>query len=236
MVPLFKSTLLLEAAALSKLLENRHLQDTVSERNRRVEPPSDRLNILYFTNNKFPFSRVTRFGIHDGGEESSPLPAQTNHWARLSPPKKPRRHFLGICGRKEVISFKSSGSYSLMRKFLHFTSAGIVSRENVSCGQNSIPTITFPIIIRWQMDTPLCFLGSARCYLGSTRTLDNLNCAVRGQKISSSNKLRWGLREMFICTRNTQLSNRHCILCYLTFDLYLRESLRSFILYYLLNL
>lgn len=30
--------------------------------------------------------------------------------------------------------------------------------ENVSCGQNSIPAITFPIIIRWQMDTPLCFL------------------------------------------------------------------------------
>jgi len=56
MVPLSKSStfLVLEAAALSKLLEPTP-QDTVSERNRRAEPPSDRLNILYFANNKFPF-------------------------------------------------------------------------------------------------------------------------------------------------------------------------------------
>lgn len=66
MVPLSKSTLVLEAAALSKLLEPAP-QDTVSVRNRRAEPPTDRLNILYFTNNKFPFSRATHFGIHDGG-------------------------------------------------------------------------------------------------------------------------------------------------------------------------
>lgn len=132
-----------------------------------------------------------------------------------------------------------------MRKFLHFTSAGIVSRENVSCGQNSIPTITFPIIIRWQMDTPLCFLGPALLgggKGGNARTLDNLNCTVRGQKISSGNKPRRGcVRCLF--ARDAIVEQ---IVLYMLFglqppdfhisDSHLSESLRSFTSRYLSNL
>lgn len=89
--------------------------------------------IFCISTNKFSFMKVrASVYIREIFSSLRPLPdppvVQTNHWTRLSPSEKPRRrHFLGICGRKEVISFKSGGSYSLMRKFLHFTSAGIVS-------------------------------------------------------------------------------------------------------------
>lgn len=102
-----------------------------------------------------------------------------------------------------------------MRKFLHFTSAGIVSRENVSCGQNSIPTITFPIIIRWQMDTPLCFLEPTQRCLGNARTPDNLNCSVRGQKISSGNKPRRGCVRCLFARNAIVIPRTDCIICYL---------------------
>lgn len=117
----------------------------------------------------------------------------------------------------------------MMRKFLHFTSAGIVSvgrktaaaaavvgrqggfgsggdgegaGRNVSCGQNSIPTITFPIIIRWQMDTPLCFLRPRRrAHPESARELGNLNCSARG-RFRSGNKVRRGYaRRLFARAR-----------------------------------
>lgn len=108
----------------------------------------------------------------------------------------------------------------MMRKFLHFTSAGIVSRENVSCGQNSIPTITFPIIIRWQMDTPLCFLRPARRCLGSARTPDNLNCSVRGQKISSGNKPQRGCVRCLFARNAIVIRHR---LYFMLFGIYLRS-------------
>lgn len=62
-----------------------------------------------------------------------------------------------FAAEKKVISFKSGGSYSPMRKFPHFTLRGNGLRREmlVAVVKNFISAITFPIIIRWQMDS-LC--------------------------------------------------------------------------------